>query len=87
MTDKPARKRIGLYPNLEKEGSREITVAILDWLSAEGHSGYLPSPQGYDAAHRVRGIDIPENLMWQQHQVNVMHYWDARRQGLPWRMG
>jgi NAD+ kinase len=43
MTDKPARKRIGLYPNLEKEGSREITVAILDWLSAEGHSGYLPS--------------------------------------------
>jgi NAD+ kinase len=43
MTDRTPVRKIGIYPNLEKEGSRELSVKILDWLRARGHEGYLPS--------------------------------------------
>jgi NAD+ kinase len=43
MTDQADRRKIGIYPNLEKEGSRELSVKLLDYLEARGHRGYLPS--------------------------------------------
>ncbi len=43
MTDKATLRRIGIYPNLEKEGSRELSEKLLDWLHARGHAGFLPS--------------------------------------------
>ncbi len=43
MTQDSAHKRIGVYPNLEKQGSRELSVRLLEWLKAGGHVGYLPS--------------------------------------------
>lgn len=46
-------------------------------------SGYLPSPGGYHASHRVAGIDIPENLTWLPGEVNQRRFWDARRRGEP----
>ncbi|MGE5580378.1 MAG: NAD(+)/NADH kinase [Bacillota bacterium] len=42
MGDSGAGRRIGIYPNLEKQGSRELTAQILDWLTDRGHSCYLP---------------------------------------------
>jgi chromosome segregation ATPase len=46
-------------------------------------SGYLPSPEGYHASHRVAGIDIPENLTWLPGEVNQQRFWDAWRRGEP----
>ena len=43
MTDKPTGRRIGIYPNLEKEGSRELSAKLFDWLRERGHVGYFPS--------------------------------------------
>lgn len=43
MTGEIGRKRIGVLPNLEKQGSRELSLKILEWLEARGHAGYLPS--------------------------------------------
>ncbi len=42
MTDR-ADQVIGVYPNLEKEGSRDLSVELLDWLEARNHRGCLPS--------------------------------------------
>jgi hypothetical protein len=45
-------------------------------------SSYLRSPTGYHASHRVRGIHIPENLIWEHRAVNQRRYWEAERLGL-----
>jgi len=34
---------IGVYPNLEKEGSWSLSAELLDWLHARGRRGCLPS--------------------------------------------
>jgi NAD+ kinase len=41
MDQSGAGRRIGIYPNLEKQGSRDLTGRILDWLTERGHSCYL----------------------------------------------
>jgi len=43
MTGNGNARRIGVFPNLEKEGSRELTASLLRWLTARGHRCYLPS--------------------------------------------
>ena len=42
MTDAGTHSGIGIYPNLEKAGSRELSLKILEWLETRGHTGYLP---------------------------------------------
>ncbi len=42
MIDSGTHSRIGIYPNFEKAGSRELTAEILQWLKERGHTGYLP---------------------------------------------
>lgn len=42
MIDSETRSRIGVYPNLEKAGSGELSAEILLWLKERGHTGYLP---------------------------------------------
>lgn len=61
MTGEDGRRRIGVLPNLEKEGSRELSVAILDWLAARGHAGYLPSCIAALAGRAKDGLPL---LLW-----------------------
>jgi len=42
MGDSGAGRRIGIYPNLEKKGSPELTARILGWLVERGHHCHLP---------------------------------------------
>ncbi len=56
MTDSGTHRRIGIYPNLEKEGSRDLSVKVLDWLKARGHAGYLPPCV-------ARLIDVPSGSL------------------------
>lgn len=39
MTDKDRKQTIGVFPNLSKEGSLDLSLKILDWLEREGRAG------------------------------------------------
>ncbi|MGI6663555.1 MAG: NAD(+)/NADH kinase [Bacillota bacterium] len=41
MTGK-TKSLIGVYPNLHKEGSRELSARLLDWLEVQGYRGCFP---------------------------------------------
>jgi NAD+ kinase len=51
---------IGVFPNLSKEGSLELSGRLLDWLEAEGYCGCVPSC--LSAVVRRPGRDLPLHL-------------------------